>query len=72
MFTRIAGCFALLLAALTFTYSSPAHAVTGYASDGVVMVKSAYAPDPSHPSLAVIESTTMAAILNWASRSAIP
>jgi uncharacterized protein (DUF302 family) len=45
MFTRIAGCFALLLAALTFTYSSPAHAVTGYASDGVVMVKSAYSMD---------------------------
>ncbi len=45
MFTRIARSLALLLAALIFANSSPAHAMAGYASDGVVTVKSAYGMD---------------------------
>ena len=45
MFTRIARCLALLLAGLAIANSSPVNAMAGYASDGVVTVKSAYGMD---------------------------
>ena len=44
-FSRLAKSFALLLTTLILAHSSPAHALTGYASDGVVAVKSAYPMD---------------------------
>jgi len=45
MFARFARSLALLFAALTFADALPAHAMAGYASDGVVTVKSAYGMD---------------------------